>query len=282
MKTTVYGKYRSKNLVFTHLLKHNPQPEEFPPHFHDVYELIFFKSGEISYTVGGKKYKLKKNMLILTRPGDMHRIIIDKSTEYERYAILFDEKLIPFDIYERIPKDLDVISFTASQTVSEIFNNMDFYFKKLSRSDFRNILPQLISEIFYNIIIETEKQKRYDYILTNQLIHRALIYIEENLITVKGIEEICDELYITKSHLHHLFKKHLKTTPKKYITIKRLSLARREIYSGAKASEVYLKCGFSDYSAFFRAYKNQFGISPSDISDTGYSGLEDISLHYWE
>jgi AraC-like DNA-binding protein len=90
-------------------------------------------------------------------------------------------------------------------------------------------------------------------------------------LTLDGIDEICNELFITKSHLHHLFMKHLNITPKKYITSKRLAMAQREISFGAKPTDVYVKCGFSDYSTFYRAYKNQFGRPPSEKGDNEHT-----------
>ena len=110
--------------------------------------------------------------------------------------------------------------------------------------------------------------RKYSFLIVEQI-----DYIEKNLLTLNDIEEIAKELYITKSHLHHLFIKHLKMPPKKYITIKRLTIAKRELYSGAKATDVCAKCGFADYSAFYRAYKKQFGHSPADISSISYTGL---------
>jgi AraC-like DNA-binding protein len=47
---------------------------------------------------------------------------------------------------------------------------------------------------------------------------------------------------------------------------RRLNLARREIFLGAKATAVYTQCGFSDYSTFYRAFKQEFGISPRQFS----------------
>ncbi|MBQ7986571.1 MAG: helix-turn-helix transcriptional regulator, partial [Clostridia bacterium] len=118
-------------------------------------------------------------------------------------------------------------------------------------------------EVFFNIIIEVNENRENTYTKTNPVMYKALEYIDENLLTIESIDEICNKLFITKSHLHHLFIKHLNITPKKYITAKRLALARQEIYAGKKATEVCIKCGFQDDSAFYRAYKKHFGKNPS-------------------
>ena len=44
--------------------------------------------------------------------------------------------------------------------------------------------------------------------------------------------------------------------------------ARQLILSGAAPTKVFAQCGFSDYSAFYRAYRKEFGISPAETPKT--------------
>ena len=108
----------------------------------------------------------------------------------------------------------------------------------------------------------------------NPIIDKALSYIRENLKELKSVDELCDALYITKGHLHHLFVQHIKMTPMKYVTSKRLLLARRMIRRGKRPTEVFTDCGFNDYATFFRNYKAYFGYSPSEEGEK--SALLDI------
>ena len=271
MEITVHSDFCNEEILVNHSVKTNPVSKEFAPHFHDITEIIFIKSGDVSYLVGGKKYKLGKNMLVLSRPTDRHCICIDGGQNYERYDILFNEKKLSYDIYDKIPADINVIDFSKNSNVINTFSKMDYYCKRLSGDLLSEILINLVEEIFLNIMIEVGDNGQKNYEQTNPIICKAVAYIDKNLLTLNGIEEICNELYITKSHLHHLFVKHLKITPKKYITAKRLAMAQREIYAGAKATDICFKFGFSDYSTFFRAYKKHFGATPSDILKTGYA-----------
>ena len=104
----------------------------------------------------------------------------------------------------------------------------------------------------------------YGQTVTNPLIAEALAYIDENLTTLSGVDEICEHLYITKSHLHHLFTKHLGVTPKRYVNSKRLLYAQHLIRQGKRATEAAIAVGYSDYATFFRGYKNYFGYPPSE------------------
>ena len=49
-----------------------------------------------------------------------------------------------------------------------------------------------------------------------------------------------------------------------YIKRKRLLLAKELLTGGENPYLVYEKCGFNEYSSFYRAYKAEFGVSPKE------------------
>lgn len=53
----------------------------------------------------------------------------------------------------------------------------------------------------------------------------------------------------------HKFKSQTGYTLHKYIQQKRLAFSKSLIIKGHKITEIYLKCGFGDYSSFIRAFK---------------------------
>lgn len=63
------------------------------------------------------------------------------------------------------------------------------------------------------------------------------------------------------------FKKSFSTTPQKWLTQKRLELARYQISEQKrKPVDVYLEVGFENLSHFSYAFKKQFGHTPSEIA----------------
>jgi AraC-like DNA-binding protein len=64
------------------------------------------------------------------------------------------------------------------------------------------------------------------------------------------------------------FKKAYHTTPQKWLTEKRLQLARYQIVEKQrKPNDVYLEVGFENLSHFSYAFKNHFGYPPSALLD---------------
>ena len=256
-------KYSDNNFFFNHTSRIIKE-KSFASHSHEAFEVIFFKKGHASYSIDGKEYTLKRHDLIFTRPFDIHAINVETDEEYERYNIIFDENAISSSLLNKIPDSINVISFDSNRNVIELFDKTEYYLSATDNEDAVQIMTGMVNELLLNIIIEAKNERVSINELTNPILYKAIEYIERNLLTLKGIDEIANELYNTKSHLHHLFLKHMNTSPKKYITTKRIALAQREILSGSKPTEVYLRCGFSDYSSFYRAYCRYFGRNPSD------------------
>lgn len=95
-----------------------------------------------------------------------------------------------------------------------------------------------------------------------KILRQVLHYVDRHLTTVKGVSEIASAVFVSDSYVYQLFQKKLGISPKKYVNVQRLQLAKEYICAGEQPSTVYLKCGFKDYSAFFRAYKALFGYAP--------------------
>ena len=231
-------------------------------HTHSGYELLYFIDGDATYVIEDRKYKLKKGDLVLIRPFQYHFIQIDEPRRYERYDILFDPEKHGIESTRLIPGDIEVINISENAILEELFRKMDFYHIKSDPKTFEKILYHLVSELFYNISLSYHTLPESTPTLS-PLISKALKYANENLCTVTGIEEIAAHLFISESYLFRLFQKELHQTPKKYIMEKRLLLAQKMLTEGEKPTLVCERCGFGDYTTFYRNYTSFFGRSPS-------------------
>ena len=99
----------------------------------------------------------------------------------------------------------------------------------------------------------------------NEKIAGALSYINENLTKELNIDELAAMSYMSRYHFMRLFKSQTGCTVHNYIRQKRLVLAARLIREGMGAASAAAECGFSDYSAFHRAFSDTFGVSPGKL-----------------
>lgn len=95
------------------------------------------------------------------------------------------------------------------------------------------------------------------------IVPKIIRYISKNLSGDLSVAAIADSMNISPSGVIHSFKKELGISLHNYITQRRLIYARELILNGHKPSKIYLDCGYSEYSSFYRAYVKFFGRSPS-------------------
>ncbi|MBQ9122471.1 MAG: helix-turn-helix transcriptional regulator [Lachnospiraceae bacterium] len=254
--------FSSEDIKFDHV--HCSYAEyDFPSHSHDVCELLFLIKGDIHYMVEGKVYHLPQHSLVISRASALHSIKSNAPTEYERFNILFDEKKIGNHFFEKIPQDIDVVNFYGNELVCSLFRKFDYYSENFKQDALKKLLMNLTEEILCNVLLSSQDAVQSNSNSSNPIVNQALHYIHKNITQPLTIESLCQELYITKSHLHHLFINHLEITPKKYILSRKLLLARRELRSGSKPTDVCVNYGFCDYSTFYRHYVQYFGHTPS-------------------
>lgn len=238
--------------------------QNFATHNHLICEILYLIEGDLIYTIEGRSYKPRRHDMIFVRPGQNHYITFsDQKTPYHRFNILVSPKLFPRELYDSLPDDADVISFEDNETVKNIFDQFEFYCNALSGEARESLFSALVCELFCQFAISAREPENRRPSSSNRTLDAALKSIEEQLCESISVQSICRELFITKSHLHHLFIENMKISPKKYINQKRLLLARRKIRRGGAPTEIYRECGFSDYTTFYRNYKSYFGYEPS-------------------
>ena len=98
-----------------------------------------------------------------------------------------------------------------------------------------------------------------------QMVKDVVRYINSNLSRDLTLDYIADHFFISKFYLSRAFKQHMNVTIHSYIRQRRLFLAKQLLYNGVPPTEVYHQCGYSDYSSFFRAFKEKYGCAPKQF-----------------
>jgi len=256
-----YKKTNSSGIAFRHSTVSHRTGMFADLHCHNHFELIYVVSGDIAHVVEGRKYLLGAGDLVLVQPSTYHYLQILSDAPYERYNILFDPLSHDIPAALKLPKELEVINLSQNPILSELFPKMDLY-SHASEADFSRLLHLLLNELCMNLLLFPHQKPQKETVIS-PVLTRALEYINDNLFTVKDIEEVAKKLYISSSYLYRLFRSSMHQSPSKYIQEKRLLAAQRLLQSGNKPTTVYRECGFREYPTFFRNYSNYFGHSPS-------------------
>ncbi len=93
----------------------------------------------------------------------------------------------------------------------------------------------------------------------------ALILMENNIEEPLSTDDISYHVKISRRQLERLFKKHLNAVPSRYYLRIRLECARQKLFKGQDSiADIGLSCGFSSGAHFSTAYRNQYGLTPSE------------------
>ena len=242
-----------------------PKKSYFGKHFHDFYELLLFKTGNVRFIVENHCYSPKKNDLFLFPPGAYHFVdVLSDNVPYDRFVLQFDKTKLEETILDSVFQEKRCINLNSCPEILEWFERFHRYVETYPEDQLAKIDRQLIYELLMLLSHQADTEKHENLLLDgNPIITKALEYIEENFVNIHTVEDISDALYISKTYLFYCFKKYLDISPIRYVQAKKLLYARQLIKNGEKPTEVNEKCGIPEYTTFFRLYKKQFGFPPS-------------------
>ena len=90
-----------------------------------------------------------------------------------------------------------------------------------------------------------------------------MFYIESEMAQKITLAETARRFLVSESTINQLFRKRMQSSFYHYVTQRRLIAAKTLLLSGVSAEQICMQVGFGDYSAFYRAFKREYGISPS-------------------
>lgn len=249
-------------------------------HIHDCYEIYYSMSGGEQFMIDNKSY--------IVNPGDVFFI-----NQYENHHLTHTNQ----DELERIiisihPEFLKEIS-TNNTSMDYCFNYREdgfchrisldneqqqrfIYFKHklISLSGFgadvmeRAVFTELM--VFFNKLfyanVHSKKMNEAQYYKYDNQVSEILDYINQNIECNLNLDHLSETFFLSKSYICRIFKESTGTTINRYITARRISIAKSLLSEGMNVKDVYEQCGYRDYSNFLKAFTKSVGVSPKKYS----------------
>ena len=256
-----------------------------PPHRHDFFELYCLLSDSFIYHVEDNRYELQPGSLILVRPGETHWPEFEgPPREIERIVLWLN------------PQFISSLSIFLPQTLGTIGQNLqDEHLIVPEAKTYQVILNLLYSLLYEKNRADADSLYLCHLILSQLLIHISRVlnqrtrpseepgtryteimrvheYINSHFREPLSVADLAQRFFMDKNTMTRQFKRIVGMTPGDYIRRKRLESANTLIRQGYGVQHAGYVSGFSDYSAFFRAFRKQYGFSPSDLSSSTKHG----------
>ncbi len=249
-------------------------------HHHDFYEIYYFLGGDVSYLIEGKKYKLNIGDLIFINPMELHQPIINSGSTYERIVLWIDRNYLASisdvnadftSCFQDVGKNHINILHTSIVMRGRIYELLEHISREAHGDNFgheryaEGLLLQLLCE--FKRMIAQNSVASLSVIEPPSLVSQVTTYINNHYFEDISLEALAKKYFVNKYYLSHEFSEQIGIGLYRYLTLKRLSIAKELLSEGLSAGEVARKCGFHNYTTFYRVFKSEYGISPSNFLD---------------
>ncbi len=255
---------RDGNRIYKYIIDLKPREEQdsFVEHFHTDYELLYFVHGDADFIIEQNRYSLKPHSLLIIKPGEHHNLVVLSNEQYyERIVLRFNSVDIPEQLDEKLIQLASVYNIAGTK-LSEALFRLDMHCRDVSTEYITELLKGLLIEILVYLCSGENSVQKAEYV--NEYFAQIMSFIDGNLTGIQKLDDICNGLHLSRSTISRLVYAQINVPVMSYVRTKKCMLAQAMLSRGLPPTVVSEKCGFGDYSSFYRAYKKVFQGTPSE------------------
>ncbi len=233
-------------------------------HAHPFCEIMFVLSGNGETIINDKTYQVKKGDIIIYNPNTPHK----EQTSGEVGIELAFFGITNFQV-SGLPVDY-LVSGDASPVIhtKKDSGKFEFYFRSLvdevsEGQQYGELMAKYLARLILIGILRLANISETKFV-TNAIFTKIHSYLSQHFTEIESMDQICEELHVSKYYLSHVFKNNMGMPPMQYITMKRISYAKKLLQeTDLSATAVGEECGYKDHVLFFKTFKKLEGITPS-------------------
>ena len=228
---------------------------------HPHHEILYYLGGDAEFLSTEYRLHPQRGSLFVIPKEHFHNFRIADEENYTRLTLAFRDSSLPPSA-EKLFSGIRIILPS-----DELRALLDYMCARMSK-DLESATTEAFMQGAFLMLISLlsdcgECEAPH---ITEGAIIDCVRFIDKHFAERLPISLLCAESRLSESALYQLFKKELGISPHKYITERRLIEASKLISEGCAAVFAASLSGFSDYSAFYKAYVKKFGVSPSRTS----------------
>ena len=240
---------------------------KYKEHVQDEYEFIYILSGSVEYKCNGETFVAEADDMYFIQPGQKH----EETSLCEPLEFIY----VKFFLYNYRGVRMDsFLKETALQKFQKpgrglrdkfikIFDEMQY--RELG---FKQIVENSISEILIDVmrILKMTQSEKDSTSSVNNVIALIIEDIAMNVQKNYSVEEVSRAYGISKSSLHHAFKKQTGLPFKDYVNRVKIKEAEYQLTVTDKTvTHIAWSLGFSNVYYFCRLFKKYKGITPTEF-----------------
>ena len=256
---------KEKTIVYSYHESDNQDSRFFVSHCHLNYEFLYIVKGEIGIILEGVTYRLKCGSGLLIQPLQYHTVL-RSNCPCDRLVVEFSPSFLPSEIRDDFAQAANGLSLIRGEEPYAILQKLAGYLTPLRSEDakFIPLRDALFVELLY-CLTEHDIASSQELPKVHPMLEKILELIERNLDKALTIESIAGQLFLSPSSVSHLFKRYMKISVKQYILNKKMIFASKLIKEGVPLNLVAERCGYHNYSSFYKIFTKFNESAPSAL-----------------
>ena len=240
---------------------------EYMSHVQDEYEFIYILRGSVEYKCDGETFVAEAGDMYFIQPGQSH----EETSLVEPLEFIY----VKFFLYNYRGVRMDsFLKEKSLQRFQKPERGMREKFVKIFEEmqnrelGFKQIVENSISEILIDVmrILEMTQTEKDTSSSVNNVIALIIEDIAVNVHKNYSVEEVARAYGISKSSLHHAFKKQTGLPFKDYVNRMKIKEAEYQLTVTDKTvTHIAWALGFSNVYYFCRLFKKYKGITPTEF-----------------
>lgn len=240
------------------------QKQSYGPVICHYYILHFVLHGQGHFYNDKTHYVINQNQYFLITPGTLVFYRAETKNPWTYTWICFNGTAVP-DMLRRchISQDSPVQPYSNPDDIRRLITEMMKYPEKTPANEC--YIQSGLYAIFAKLCEASKATYNALEFNDNFYVSQATNYILSNSDRDISVAYIADYLHISRSYLFTLFKKHLNTSPQRFLAMARIRNAC-ELLSNTDLpiARIAGSCGYQNPFAFSRAFKKEIGTTPSE------------------
>ena len=253
----------------------------FPMHWHDEMEIVYVEDGEFEECIDFEYYNIKKGDIIIINPCILHSFKQQNDKRANFRTIMFDFKMLTGNSADASSIKYFNPFLEGSYISPQIISPGQNHYSELADCIRCLISTYSDKENFFEIKIKSELYKLFHILFANffecengntnikdsttRNIKVILDYISENYKKTITIDELAENVNLSKHYFMRFFKKYMGMTCIEYINDYRLNVATNLLLTTRmQITEVSESIGITNLSYFNRIFKKKYNMTPKE------------------
>ncbi len=223
-------------------------------HHHDYHQLVLPVAGELCMTVGKQEGSVCPQQVAIIPAGQQHD-----------FAAFDQNRFIVADVPAAFTPELERLpSFIALDNV------LTQYVTFLHQQLLTNANGQSSERQMLLLLIQLLKERYGENLRFDRRLEAARTYLDQHFHQTIYLKHLSTVANLSPRQLSELFKRQLGTTPQRYLTEKRMQLARQLLEERELSIQsIADKVGYNSIASFSDRFRKHFGHPPSYFRRTG-------------